>query len=65
VPGFTRHRLPIKEDAMAKGQMRSNREKKKPKADKNKTKGSSGATSHASAWSPEKSGSTQSGKKAT
>ncbi|HTK13116.1 MAG TPA: hypothetical protein VL402_04890 [Xanthobacteraceae bacterium] len=50
---------------MAKGQMRSNREKKKPKADKNKTKGSSGATSHASAWSPEKSGSTQSGKKAT
>jgi hypothetical protein len=27
------------EDEMAKGQMRSNREKKKPKADKNKKKG--------------------------
>jgi len=27
------------EDTMAKGQMRSNREKKKPKADKNKKKG--------------------------
>lgn len=49
---------------MAKGQMRSTREKKKPKADKNKAKGSSAATSHTSAWSPEKSGSTQSGKKA-
>jgi hypothetical protein len=28
-----------REDAMAKGQMRSNKEKKKPKADKNKKKG--------------------------
>jgi hypothetical protein len=28
-----------REDAMAKGQMRSNKEKKKPKADKNKQKG--------------------------
>jgi hypothetical protein len=27
------------EDAMAKGQMRSNKEKKKPKQDKNKKKG--------------------------
>jgi hypothetical protein len=27
------------EDAMAKGQMRSNKEKKKPKQDKNKDKG--------------------------
>ena len=27
------------EDEMAKGQLRSNREKKKPKADKNKRKG--------------------------
>ena len=30
----------IREVAMAKGQMRSNREKKKPKQDKNKKKGS-------------------------
>jgi len=30
---------------MAKGQMHSNREKKKPKQDKNKKKGSSEATS--------------------
>jgi hypothetical protein len=28
-----------REDAMAKGQMRSNKEKKKPKQDKNKDKG--------------------------
>jgi hypothetical protein len=32
-----------KEDAMAKGQMRSNKEKKKPKADKNKDKKKGGA----------------------
>ena len=30
---------PNPEDAMAKGQMRSNKEKKKPKQDKNKQKG--------------------------
>jgi hypothetical protein len=30
---------PTPEDAMAKGQMRSNKEKKKPKQDKNKQKG--------------------------
>jgi hypothetical protein len=30
---------------MAKGQMRSNKEKKKPKADKNKTKGAAPALS--------------------
>jgi hypothetical protein len=34
------------EDDMAKGQLRSNREKKKPKADKNKSK----ASMPASAW---------------
>jgi len=36
------------EDDMAKGQLRSNREKKKPKADKNKTK----ASIPASPWAP-------------
>jgi hypothetical protein len=34
-----------KEDAMAKGQMRSNKEKKKPKAEHNKKKKGSGAPS--------------------
>jgi hypothetical protein len=34
---------------MAKGQMRSNREKKKPKADKNKKKGAPAASPFASA----------------
>ena len=33
------------EDAMAKGQMRSNKEKKKPKQDKNKKKGGTPAPS--------------------
>jgi hypothetical protein len=33
---------------MAKGQMRSNREKKKPKADKNKKKGAPAASSFTS-----------------
>jgi hypothetical protein len=33
-----------REDTMAKGQMRSNREKKKPKADKNKKKGAAAAS---------------------
>lgn len=59
--------LPVsitKEDAMAKGQMRSNREKKKPKADKNK-KASPVTTLRSSAWPSEKSASTQSSKKAT
>jgi hypothetical protein len=32
------------EDEMAKGQLRSNREKKKPKADKNKKKGGQAAS---------------------
>jgi hypothetical protein len=32
------------EDEMAKGQLRSNREKKKPKADKNKKKGTQAAS---------------------
>jgi hypothetical protein len=35
------------EDAMAKGQMRSNREKKKPKQDKNKKKGGAAPSSFA------------------
>ena len=35
----------IKEDAMAKGQMRSNKEKKKPKADHNKKKKGGAPTS--------------------
>jgi hypothetical protein len=33
------------EDVMAKGQMRSNKEKKKPKQDKSKKKGAAPATS--------------------
>jgi hypothetical protein len=33
------------EDAMSKGQIRSNKEKKKPKQDKNKKKGGSAAPS--------------------
>jgi hypothetical protein len=33
-----------REDAMAKGQMRSNKEKKKPKAEHNKEKKKGGAT---------------------
>ena len=36
------------EDEMAKGQLRSNREKKKPKADKNKSK----TSIPASPWAP-------------
>jgi hypothetical protein len=35
------------EDEMAKGQMRSNREKKKPKADKNKKNATQPATPYA------------------
>jgi len=37
---------------MAKGQMRSNKEKKKPKADKNLKKGSSAANPFASGKTP-------------
>jgi hypothetical protein len=37
------------EDNMAKGQLRSNREKKKPKADKNKSKASIPTSPRASA----------------
>jgi hypothetical protein len=33
-----------REDKVAKGQLRSNREKKKPKADKNKKKGAAAAS---------------------
>jgi hypothetical protein len=39
---------------MAKGQLRSTREKKKPKADKNKTKGAPTASPFASARFSEK-----------
>ena len=41
---------------MAKGQMRSNREKKKPKADKNKKKGEAVASPFAAARVPGKPG---------
>jgi hypothetical protein len=41
--------LDLKEEAMAKGQMRSNKEKKKPKADKNK-KGSETPSAYASQY---------------
>jgi len=38
-----------REDKMAKGQLRSNREKKKPKAEKNKKKGAPAVSPFASA----------------
>jgi hypothetical protein len=44
------------EDDMAKGQMRSTREKKKPKADKNKKKGAAPVSPFASAAPPGKPG---------
>jgi hypothetical protein len=44
------------EDEVAKGQMRSNREKKKPKADKNKKKGGAPVSPFASAQVPGKPG---------
>jgi hypothetical protein len=39
VPFAQNHTPRTQEDAMAKGQMRGNKEKKKPKQDKNKKKG--------------------------
>jgi hypothetical protein len=49
-----RHRLSTgrKEIAMAKGQMRSNKEKKKPKADKNLKKGGAAPSPFASGKTP-------------
>jgi hypothetical protein len=44
------------EDQVAKGQMRSNREKKKPKADKNKKKDEAPASPFASGRAPGKPG---------
>ena len=41
-----------KEDVMAKGQMRSNKEKKKPKADKNIKKGGATASPFSSGKTP-------------
>jgi hypothetical protein len=45
------------EDAMAKGQMRSNKEKKKPKQDKDKKKGGEASSAFADMHSQVKSGS--------
>jgi hypothetical protein len=45
-----------KEDTVAKGQMRSNKEKKKPKADKNKKKGEAPTSPFASGHAPGKPG---------
>jgi hypothetical protein len=49
---------------MAKGQLRSNREKKKPKADKNKTKIAPAASPFALSRLPGKSGGGDGNKKA-
>lgn len=49
---------------MAKGQMRSNKEKKKPKADKNKPKKGAAAVSPFAAQGPGQSGGNPFGKKA-
>jgi hypothetical protein len=46
----------LEEDKVAKGQVRSNREKKKPKADKNKKKDAAPASPFASARVPGKPG---------
>jgi hypothetical protein len=51
------------EDAMAKGQMRSNKEKKKPKQDKNKKKGAEAPSPFAGMHSQAKPGTYPSGKK--
>ncbi len=53
-PNSPTHRSP--EVAMAKGQMRSNREKKKPKQDKNKKKGAEAPSPFASMHSQVKPG---------
>jgi hypothetical protein len=51
------------EDDMAKGQVRSNREKKKPKADKNKTKAAPAVSPFASSRPPGSGSSGGGGKK--
>jgi hypothetical protein len=51
------------EDAMAKGQMRSNKEKKKPKQDKNKQKGGAAPSPFANMQSQAKPGANPYGKK--
>jgi hypothetical protein len=45
-----------REDIMAKGQMRSNKEKKKPKQDKNKKKGGAAPSPFASGQNPSQPG---------
>jgi hypothetical protein len=49
------------EDAMAKGQMRSNKEKKKPKKDKNQQKGGAAPSPFGNMHSQSKPGSSYSG----
>jgi hypothetical protein len=51
------------EDAMAKGQMRGNKEKKKPKQDKNKKKGAAAPSPFAGMQSQSKPGTNPYGKK--
>ena len=51
------------EDAMAKGQMRSNKEKKKPKQDKNKKKAAEASSPFANMHSQAKPGTNPYGKK--
>jgi hypothetical protein len=51
------------EDAMAKGQMRSNKEKKKPKQDKNQKKGGGAAPSPFAGMHSQQSNPNQYGKK--
>ena len=51
------------EDAMAKGQMRSNKEKKKPKQDKNKKKGAAAPSPFANMQSQSNPGTNPYGKK--
>jgi hypothetical protein len=51
------------EDVMAKGQMRSNKEKKKPKQDKNKKKGGAAPSPFAGMQSQSKPGTNAYGKK--
>jgi hypothetical protein len=51
------------EDAMAKGQMRSNKEKKKPKQEKNKQKGAAAPSPFANMQSQAKPGANPYGKK--
>jgi hypothetical protein len=67
VPFNSESPIEKQEAAMAKGQMRSNKEKKKPKQDKNKTKGAEApspfAGMHSQASKPGSSYASQYGKK--